>query len=220
MGRDLDPDSEAQIIQEFQKSQTRTRIALRFIILLVIVPLLTQQLSKTFVFSPIVNHLQSANKIEIFLNYQQEEELFKEIDFFKKRISFEKLINEGSTLSQEKINNSIKEKSLELAQEYKAKSVDAIANIFADIGSLISFAFVVATSQREIKVLKSFLDEIIYGLSDSAKAFIIILSTDVFVGFHSTHGWEVLLEGVLQHFGLPENRDLIYLFIYLLLHSQ
>ena len=33
------------------------------------------------------------------------------------------------------------------------------------------------------------------------------------VGFHSTHGWEVVLENGLRHFGLPENHDLIFLFI-------
>ena len=38
-------------------------------------------------------------------------------------------------------------------------------------------------------------------------------STDIFVGFHSTHGWEVVLENGLRHFGLPENHDLIFLFI-------
>jgi hypothetical protein len=69
------------------------------------------------------------------------------------------------------------------------------------------------TNQKELGVLKSFLDETVYGLSDSAKAFIIILFTDMFVGFHSPHGWEVLLEGVARHFGLPANRDFIFLFI-------
>ncbi|MBC7516641.1 MAG: proton extrusion protein PcxA, partial [Alkalinema sp. FL-bin-369] len=43
--------------------------------------------------------------------------------------------------------------------------------------------------------------------------FIIILFTDIFVGFHSPHGWEVLLEGVAQHFGLDANRSYISLFI-------
>jgi hypothetical protein len=53
----------------------------------------------------------------------------------------------------------------------------------------------------------------VYGLSDSAKAFIIILFTDIFVGFHSPHGWEVILEGLSHHWGLPANRDFIFLFI-------
>jgi hypothetical protein len=79
--------------------------------------------------------------------------------------------------------------------------------------SLFAFGFVIANSQREITVLKSFMDNIVYGLSDSAKAFIIILLTDIFVGFHSPHGWEVILEGISRHLGLPENRQFIFLFI-------
>ncbi|MCU0527315.1 MAG: hypothetical protein MUF72_21115 [Elainella sp. Prado103] len=40
-----------------------------------------------------------------------------------------------------------------------------------------------------------------------------ILITDMFVGFHSTEGWEVILEGFLHHFGLPESKALINGFI-------
>jgi hypothetical protein len=77
----------------------------------------------------------------------------------------------------------------------------------------MTFAYLILTGGRQISVLKSFVNELIYGLSDTAKAFLIILFTDIFVGFHSTHGWEVVLENGLRHFGLPENRDLIFLFI-------
>jgi hypothetical protein len=69
------------------------------------------------------------------------------------------------------------------------------------------------TQKRGILTLKSFFDEIVYGLSDSAKAFIIILFTDMFVGFHSPHGWEVILEGLSRHLGFPANRQFIFLFI-------
>lgn len=55
--------------------------------------------------------------------------------------------------------------------------------------------------------------QIVHGLSDSAKAFIIILFTDAFVDFHSPHGWEDIFEGVATHLGLPANRNLISLFI-------
>ena len=62
-------------------------------------------------------------------------------------------------------------------------------------------------------MIKSFLDEIAYGLSDSPKAFLILLLTDIFVRYHSPHGWEIILEGVARHLGLPENRDFNFLFI-------
>ncbi len=35
----------------------------------------------------------------------------------------------------------------------------------------------------------------------------------MFVGFHSPHGWEVLLEGIAQHLGIPPARNVIFLFI-------
>jgi hypothetical protein len=67
--------------------------------------------------------------------------------------------------------------------------------------------------QRDIQVLRGLIDELVYGLSDSAKAFAIILFTDIFVGFHSPEGWEVLLDGVAEHFGLPPSKHFIMLFI-------
>ena len=67
--------------------------------------------------------------------------------------------------------------------------------------------------KRDIQVLRGFLDEVLVGLSDSAKAFAIILFTDIFVGFHSPEGWTVLLQGVEVHFGLPHQESFIMLFI-------
>ena len=78
---------------------------------------------------------------------------------------------------------------------------------------MIAFVVIISTNKREVEVLKSFIDDVIYGLSDSAKAFIIILLTDMFVGFHSPHGWEVILENIARHFGLSESKDFNFLFI-------
>jgi hypothetical protein len=50
-------------------------------------------------------------------------------------------------------------------------------------------------------------------LNDNAKAFLIIVITDTFVGYHSSDGWEVLINTFSIHFGLPENRNLSLAFI-------
>ena len=68
-------------------------------------------------------------------------------------------------------------------------------------------------NRQELAIVKDFLNRIFYNLSDSAKAFILILSTDMFVGFHSPHGWEVILGSFFRHFGLPENENFSNLFI-------
>ncbi|MBW4522398.1 MAG: proton extrusion protein PcxA [Scytolyngbya sp. HA4215-MV1] len=210
--RELDPKSEDQMIQSFRNSKVKTVISVRFILLLIIVPLLTQQLSKNFLFEPMVHQVRAAETAATFINFELEEEAFAELQKFEEKLKFQNLIK-APPLSQEEIETKLKEKAEEIEREYRDEGSDAIANVFADLLSVIAFVVVVATNKREIAILKSFIDETVYGLSDSAKAFIIILFTDMFVGFHSPHGWEVLLEGVSRHLGLPANRDFIFLFI-------
>jgi hypothetical protein len=136
-----------------------------------------------------------------------------ELRAFEENLHFQAIIGLREELSKEELEEEIKHKADELAEDYRQRSADAIKNVFADITSLIAFGVVIAFSKKEVLILKSFLDEMIYGLSDSAKAFLIILFTDMFVGFHSPHGWEVILENIARHFGLPENRDFNFLFI-------
>ena len=35
----------------------------------------------------------------------------------------------------------------------------------------------------------------------------------MFVGFHSPHGWEILLEEIAEHLGLVPERDVMFVFI-------
>lgn len=211
--RELDPQSEEEVVKKFRKSKAKTAISLRFLLILIIAPLLTYQLSKLFVVGPLVDKFRNDNELDIFINQDLEEEALSELGRFKERLEFENLIFEAPKFSHEQIEEQLKEKAKEIAKKSRQESADAIKNVFSDLLSLFAFAVVIFMSRREIAVLKSFIDELVYGLSDSAKAFIIILFTDIFVGFHSPHGWEVLLENVSRHLGLPENRDFIFLFI-------
>lgn len=214
--QEIDPKSEETeeaVLKRFRTSRYKTAISIKFILLLIIVPLLTHQLTKTFFLTPIVEKYFSQNEQVVFINKDLEEEAFVELRNFEEALHFRSLIGLVPELTPEVIEAEVKQKAEELSKEYQNQGIDSIANIFADIFSLIAFGVVIATSRKEIEIVKSFLDNILYSLSDSAKAFLIILFTDMFVGFHSPHGWEVILEGVARHFGLPENRDFNFLFI-------
>lgn len=212
--RELDPQSEQEIVQDFRLSKSRTIVSLRLILLLIIIPLLTQQVSKNFVVGPIVDQVRVGNEqVSTFLNYELEEEALDELQRYEQRLRFEILIGRTQPREDAEIVEQVREKAAEIERQYRRLGTDAIKNVFSDLLALLAFAVVIVTSKREIAVLKSFMDQLIYGLSDSAKAFIIILFTDMFVGFHSPHGWEVVLEGASRHLGLPANRDFIFLFI-------
>ncbi|MBO3463867.1 proton extrusion protein PcxA [Aetokthonos hydrillicola Thurmond2011] len=212
--RELDPNAEQNVVQNFRQSQRRTIVSVRFLLILVIAPVLTHQLSKPLVIGPIVEHFRgSSQEVGLFLNYEMEEEALTELEKYEQKIKFENLIKSSLPLSAEEIEHRLQEKVHELAEEYRNTGTNAIKNVFADILAVGAFSLVLIFSKREIAMLKNFFDTIIYGLSDSAKAFVIILFTDMFVGFHSPHGWEVLLEGISRHWGLPANHDFIFLFI-------
>ncbi len=205
--------TEGEVIKNFRESRRKTSISLRFLLILILVPFLTHLLTKTLIVNPIVEHYFARHTEIIFINTDLEDRAYSELQKFEERLRFRSLTGLAPEMSPEEIQKQVKQKAKETVDKYRARGSDAISNIFADIFSLIAFAAIVFTSRREIEIFKSFLDEIIYGLSDSAKAFLIILLTDMFVGYHSPHGWEIILESISRHFGIPESREFNFIFI-------
>ncbi|MBG1242960.1 proton extrusion protein PcxA [Nostoc sp. NZL] len=210
---DLTPQAEEEFVRNHRFSRNRTRIALKFLLTLIILPILTQHLSKEFLVIPILEKNRVNNTTQIFINSDMEKEALHKLYNFQQNLRFEYLLNQAPPISSEGIKQKIKDKAIEISEELHIKNNSAISNIFADLISLICFGMFVALSKREIVLVKSFIDNIVYGLSDSAKAFLIILFTDIFVGFHSPDGWEIILEGLAEHLGVAASRNAIFLFI-------
>nr|YP_010338178.1 chloroplast envelope membrane protein [Erythrolobus coxiae]UNJ17763.1 chloroplast envelope membrane protein [Erythrolobus coxiae] len=211
--KDLDPNAELEAIEEFRVSRYQTVTSIKYLVMLITIPILTNQLSKSLLFNPMIDYFWNKEVTPIFLNPSQEERAFSELQRFEEKINFEILIGAIPDMSPEKIELIIKGKANEIAISYANESANSIKNIFADLTSISVLMSLILWEKRYISILKSFINELIYGLSDTAKAFLIILFTDMFVGFHSPHGWEVIIEAALRHFGLPESRDFIFLFI-------
>jgi CemA family len=211
--QDLNPKAEAQVLNTFRSGQGKTKTALRFILILILVPLLVQFLSKIIFIGPAVNLYRSYSHADVFLNVNLEKEAFEEMERFEKNIKFKQMVGIPPKLTTEQIEERVKEKAEAIKLNFYRQSAEAVKNWFADLLSIFTFAWLIVNSRQQIAILKSFLDDLVSGLSDTAKAFIIILLTDTFVGFHSPHGWEIILEGTAKHLGIPENREFNSLFI-------
>ncbi len=231
--KELDPEAEEDVIKKFRKSKIKTITSIRFVLLLILVPMLMHQLSKITFVGYLVDHFRpiSQQQEEIFLNLSLKEEAFMELHRYEEELNFKMYLGKAPELfpelyesgkeipeipkseREELIEHKVEEKAQEIAVQYRARGNDAIKNVFCDLISLMIFFVIIYTNRRDVEILKSFMDDVIYGLSDSAKAFILILLTDMFVGFHSPHGWEVILENIFRHFGVPESRDFNFLFI-------
>lgn len=211
--RQLDPEAEANVVAGFRRRRDSTLVSLRILLLLVLVPVLIQQISRTYVVSPIVDRLAPDNAFLTYPKPQLEERAAEKLRLYREEIEFDAVLNGKPLPSAEELHLQLSERAKELKEEADLESTHAIKNVLADIAGVIGFAIVCVIGQRDLQVLRGFLDEVVYGLSDSAKAFAIILFTDIFVGFHSPEGWTVLLDGVANHFGLPARENFIMLFI-------
>jgi hypothetical protein len=211
--RQLDPDAEASVVAGFRRRRDSTLVSLRILLLLVLVPLLVQQVSHSYVISPLIDRYAPNTPLLNYSRPHMDERAVEKLRAFKAELEFESLLNSKSLPSQEELQKQLADKAQQLKEEAREEGNHAIKNILADVMAFIGFVLVCWFGQRDIQVLRGFLDEVVYGLSDSAKAFAIILFTDIFVGFHSPEGWTVLLDGIAHHLGLPARENFIMLFI-------
>ena len=211
--KELDPYAEVEALEEFKISKYHTVISFRYILILIFVPILVNQATKKFFLGPIIDYAWNVEEPNLFLNESQEERAFAELQRFEEKIHFEVLIGKISEYPNEVMHEQVAKKAKTIAVKYANESVNAIKNIFSDIISIVAFLLILSITRKQLSILKSFFNQLVYSLSDTAKAFLIILFTDIFVGFHSPHGWEVIIEAMLKHLGLPESRDFIFVFI-------
>jgi len=211
--RQLDPTAEATLVAGFRRRRDSTLISLKVLLLLILVPLLIQQTSRTYVISPMVDRFAPDLPFLSYPKPQLEEEAVEKLRVYKAEIEFDALLKGKAIPSQEELQQALATKAEELKEEADAASTHAIKNVLSDLAALIAFVVVCFSCREELRVLRGFFDEAVYGLSDSAKAFAIILFTDIFVGFHSPEGWTVLLDGIANHFGFPARENFILLFI-------
>ena len=250
-------DYEKDIVEELRQSRERINQALRYIIILIISVIAVQFLSKTLIFSPMINSFIDPNNMNVKFSPAIEEKAFSDLKLAKERIEFDYMIKsialgqsrekqestksesspkseiikseptktEGVKNTEEKVDAKsekpsseevealIQQASIKILKKYNDASLDGIKNLLSDITAAFVFYLFLLSGRKELMTIKEFLDEILYSLNDNAKAFLIIISTDTFVGFYSSEGWDALLTVLFAHFGLPENKILAQSFI-------
>ena len=209
----LAPGGEAATVEGFRRRRDSTLVSLRILLLLVVVPLLFQQFSRTLLVGPLVDRIAPAVPVIMYTRGTLEERAVEKLRIYKEELEFEALLRGEAVPSIEDMQTSLRRRANELQTENARESTTAIKNLLSDGFGVLGFALVCLLCREELRVLRSFFDEIVYGLSDSAKAFVIILFTDMFVGYHSPEGWNVLLQGISEHLGLPPDPGFIGLFV-------
>ncbi|KAL4181116.1 hypothetical protein AMTRI_Chr12g269640 [Amborella trichopoda] len=109
----------------------------------------------------------------------------------------------------QKLRIGIHKETIELVKMYNKDYIHRISHFPTKI---ISFSILSAYSilgNEALVTLNSWLFLFFYNLSDTIKAFSILLLTDSCIRFNSPHGWELMIGSVYIDFGFSRNDQII-----------
>ncbi|KAJ9550685.1 hypothetical protein OSB04_014730, partial [Centaurea solstitialis] len=202
----------------------------KFLAVLILVPWALDFLVHDYVLMPFLDRYVKTVPLaaEILdVRRHQKLEMVKELKIEKERYKFEVEIGKSPPISDEELYLELRHRALELRDEWRLINRAAFANIWSDMVFGISLFVLLYFNQSQYCNLQhgkavggSFAEiygyKIINNISDTGKAFLIILITDIFLGYHSESGWQTLLEIIVEHYGFDVDQSAIIIFVCLI----
>nr|UTA97930.1 chloroplast envelope membrane protein [Papaver radicatum subsp. laestadianum]UTA98017.1 chloroplast envelope membrane protein [Papaver radicatum subsp. macrostigmum] len=146
---------------------------------------------------------------ETFLNDIKEKNLLEKFIELEELFFLDEMIKEYPETHIQKLRIGIHKETIQLVKMHNEGHIHSILHFSTNI---ICFAILSGYSilgNEELLVLNSWVKEFLYNLSDTIKAFSILLLTDLCIGFHSPHGWELMIGSISKDFGFYHNDQII-----------
>nr|YP_009463945.1 envelope membrane protein [Broussonetia kazinoki x Broussonetia papyrifera]YP_009756649.1 chloroplast envelope membrane protein [Broussonetia monoica]YP_010229870.1 chloroplast envelope membrane protein [Broussonetia x hanjiana]YP_010229956.1 chloroplast envelope membrane protein [Broussonetia kazinoki]AUW55399.1 envelope membrane protein [Broussonetia kazinoki x Broussonetia papyrifera]QCA41275.1 chloroplast envelope membrane protein [Broussonetia monoica]QKY64273.1 chloroplast envelope m len=156
-----------------------------------------------------VNNWWNTRLSEIFLNDIQEKSILKKFIELEELSLFDEMLKEYPERRLQKLHVGVYNETIQLIKMNNEGRIHTILHFSTNIISFIILSVYSRISNEELIFLNSCLQEFLYNLSDTIKAFSILLLTDLCIGFHSPHGWELLIASIYKDFGFAQNDQII-----------
>nr|ASM42522.1 chloroplast envelope protein [Pyrenaria spectabilis var. greeniae] len=146
-----------------------------------------------------------------YLNDIQEKNILEKFIELEELLLLEEMIKEYSEthLQIQNFRIGIHKETIQLIKIYNEDRIHMILHFSTNIISFIILSGYSILGNEELVILNSWAQEFLYNLSDTIKAFSILLLTDLCIGFHSPHGWELMIGSVYKDFGFVHNDQII-----------
>lgn len=150
-----------------------------------------------------------ARNSEIFLNDIQEKSILKKFIELEELSLLDEIIKEYPETHLQNLHSGIYKETIQLIKMHNEDCIHTILHFSTNIISFVILSGCSILGNEELVILNSWIQEFLYNLSDTIKAFSILLLTDLCIGFHSPHGWELMIGSVYKDFGFSHNEQII-----------
>nr|YP_010214029.1 chloroplast envelope membrane protein [Loranthus delavayi]YP_010214353.1 chloroplast envelope membrane protein [Loranthus kaoi]UBN07624.1 chloroplast envelope membrane protein [Loranthus delavayi]UBN07883.1 chloroplast envelope membrane protein [Loranthus delavayi]UBN08208.1 chloroplast envelope membrane protein [Loranthus kaoi] len=151
------------------------------------------------------------NKIqsETLLNDIQENSILEKFIELERLLLLDDMINESPETHIQKLNIEIHKETVQLIKMYNQNLMNTIFHFSINIIYFIILSVYSILGNEELVILNSRVQELLYNLNDTIKAFSVLLITDLCIGFHSPQGWELMIDSIYKDFGFDHNDQII-----------
>nr|QVX30606.1 envelope membrane protein [Camoensia scandens]UWV19088.1 chloroplast envelope membrane protein [Camoensia scandens] len=156
-----------------------------------------------------VTNWWNTRQSEIFLNDIQEKNILKKFIEFEELFLLDEMLKEYPETHLQNLRTGIYKETIQLIKTHNEDRIHTILHFSTNIISFVILSGYSILGNQGLIILNSWIQEFVYNLSDTIKAFSILLLVDLCVGYHSTPGWELIIGSVCKDFGFAQNDAII-----------
>nr|YP_009705141.1 chloroplast envelope membrane protein [Patrinia heterophylla]YP_010270610.1 chloroplast envelope membrane protein [Patrinia rupestris]QFQ34348.1 chloroplast envelope membrane protein [Patrinia heterophylla]UJY97542.1 chloroplast envelope membrane protein [Patrinia rupestris] len=156
-----------------------------------------------------VTNWWNTRQSEIFLNDSQEKSILEKFIELEELALLDEMIKECSETHLQNLRIGIHKETIQLIKIHNEDHIHTILHFSTNIICFIILSGYSILGTEELVILNSWAQEFLYNLSDTIKAFSILLLVDFWVGFHSPHVWELMIGSVYKDFGFVHNDQIL-----------
>ncbi|WIA38714.1 hypothetical protein OEZ86_002014 [Tetradesmus obliquus] len=212
----FDPDqsrTEESMADEALTNKEESREALAFAGRLVAIPLITGALISRAITEPVLSFSLQNNPNAFAMTGRQKIEGASAVHLEETRVKMMMAIGQAPPLDDESMLRHLHEYALEVQEEERQHNEANLMTAVSDsISAMVFFLLFVRDTQGRAAIFNT-LGRLFEGLSDIAKAVMIILIADTLLGYHSEEGWTGFLDLFLGHYGIEVEEENILLFV-------
>nr|YP_010690991.1 chloroplast envelope membrane protein [Vatica bantamensis]WBU93092.1 chloroplast envelope membrane protein [Vatica bantamensis] len=158
---------------------------------------------------PWITHWWNTRQSEILLNDIQEKSILQQFIELEELFLLDEMVKEYPETHLQKLRIGIQKETIQLLKAHNAGSIDTILHFSTNIICFVILSGYSFLGNEELGILNSWVKEFLSNLSDTIKAFSILFLTELFTGYHSTHGWELMIGYICKDFGFSHNDQII-----------
>nr|YP_009937257.1 chloroplast envelope membrane protein [Melicope pteleifolia]QNT26670.1 chloroplast envelope membrane protein [Melicope pteleifolia]QOW07823.1 CemA [Melicope pteleifolia] len=158
-----------------------------------------------------VTNWWNTSQPETFLNAIQEKSILEKFIELEELLLLDEMIKEFPQRRLEKLRIGLPKETIQLIKMHDEDHIHTIFNFWTNTICFVILSGYSILCNEELFILNSWVQEFLYNLSDTIKAFSILFVTDLCIGFHSPRGWELLIGYAYNDFGFAQNDNDIIL---------